>query len=201
MIKGEIGYFGLEQWWTTTFSDKERRYIRERYQPLGSPQDPLTSGSISHTNQTAVVLLYGLASWFSRKEDRSIGYQFLAKADELLDRNVPVLDRHFFYQVKLELHYKDRDKAGHLQQAIEACLKQIELAPQARQAFKEKYAAFGQANLPSHRGYGQLAIVLEKQGRLRESIELCIRAESEGWAGDWQHRIDRCRKKLARQRG
>ena len=200
MTKGEIGYFGLAEWWQSAFSDDERRYIRDRYQPLGSSGDTLTSGDISCTSQSVVGFLHGLASWFSRKEDRPIGYKILAKAEELADDNTPVLDRHFMYQTKLELHYKDRDKPGHLEKAVAACLQQIELAPQAAAAFKAEYSAFGNAPLPSHRGYQQLAIVLEKQKNFREAMGLCAQAEKQGWAGDWQHRIERCCKKLARAR-
>ena len=108
-IKGEIGYFGLEEWWLSVFSDDERRYISQRYQPLGSSGDTLTSANISYTSQTVVGFLQNLASWFSGKNDRPIGYKILAKVEELADDKTPVLARHFLYQTKLELHYKDRE--------------------------------------------------------------------------------------------
>ena len=199
-IKGEIGYFGLEEWWLSAFSDDERRHIQDRYQPLGATANTLTSGDISYTSQTVVGFLCTLASWFSREDDRAIGHKILAKAEELADDSTPILDRHFMYQTKLELHYKDRDKPGHLEKAVVACLQQIELAPQAREAFKAEYSAFGNAPLPSHKGYRQLAIVLEKQMKFREAIGVCAQAEKQGWAGDWQHRIERCGKKLAKKR-
>ena len=34
--------------------------------------------------------------------------------------------------------------------------------------------------------------------KYREVIELCTEADKQGWSGDWQHRIERCRKKLAK---
>ncbi len=197
-IKGLIGYFGLEEWWLSAFSDDERRYISERYQPLGSSGDTLTSGNISYTSATAVGFVHGLASWFSGKNDRPIGYKILAKAEELADEKTPVLDRHFLYQTKLELHYKDREIPEHREQAIAACLQQIRLSPKARDAFHAEYDRFGNPPLPSHRGYEQLAIILEKEVKYREAIELCAEAERQGWRGDWQRRIERCRKKLAK---
>lgn len=197
-IKGEIGYFGLEEWWLSVFSDDERRYISQRYQPLGSSGDTLTSANISYTSETVVGFLQNLASWFSGKNDRPIGYKILAKVEELADDKTPVLARHFLYQTKLELHYKDRENPDHREQAIAACLQQIRLSLEARDAFKAEYAAFGNAPLPSHRGYQQLAIILEKEMKYREVIELCTEADKQGWSGDWQHRIERCRKKLAK---
>ena len=55
-IKGSIGYFGLQDWWLSAFSDEERRYIQEKFRPLGASGDSLTSGDISYTTETAVGL-------------------------------------------------------------------------------------------------------------------------------------------------
>jgi hypothetical protein len=52
--------------------------------------------------------------------------------------------------------------------------------------------------LPAHRGYQQLSIILEKRANFREVIVLCARAQKEGWSGDWEQRIERCRKKMAK---
>jgi hypothetical protein len=192
-IKGNIGYFGLADWWLSAFTDEERRYIRERFQPLGFSGDTLTSGP--PTSQTSIGFLSALAGWFLKADDRAIAYKILEKAEELAKEVTPVLDRHFMYQTKLELYYKDRDKPGYLENAIEGCLQQIELAPQAADAFR---AAYKGSPLPGHRGYQQLAIILEKQANFREVIVLCARAQKEGWAGDWEKRIERCRKKMAK---
>ncbi len=195
-IKGNIGYFGLADWWLSAFTDEERRYIRERYQPLGFSNDTLTSGDISYTSQTSIGFLSGLAGWFVKAGDRAIAYKILEKAEELAKEVTPVLDHHFMYQTKLELYYKERDKPGYLEKAIEGCLQQIELAPQAADAFR---AAYKGSPLPGHKGYRQLAIILEKQANFREVIVLCTRAQKEGWADDWEQRIERCRKKMAKE--
>lgn len=191
---GLIGYYGLADWWRNAFSDDERRHMTERFQPLGSSSGSLTEQDVSWTSQSAVGFLHCFAGWFSAAEDRPIAYKILAKADEL-ESEAPVLDRHFLCQVKLETHYKDRDKPGELEKAIEACRAQIALAPKAVEAFRAEYQG---APLPGHRGYQQLAIILEKQGRFDEAIELCRMADQQEWAGDWDHRIARCIKKQAK---
>ena len=104
-----------------------------------------------------------------------------------------ILDVHFLYGQKIKIYYKDREKQEYLEKAIEACKQQIKIAPKAAKAFRTEYK---DSSLPSHQGYKQLAIILEKQGHFREAIELCVQADKEGWAGDWQKRIERCKKKL-----
>ena len=84
-VQGMIGYFGLEDWWYTSFSDQERDYIRQVYQPMGAYEDLLTSGMVSYTTQTLMGFLYGLAGWFTKQQDRPIAYKILKKTEELLD--------------------------------------------------------------------------------------------------------------------
>ncbi len=48
--------------------------------------------------------------------------------------------------------------------------------------------------LPSHLGYDTLSDIRERQGRYEECIALCQQAIEEGWTGDWQNRLNRCRK-------
>jgi tetratricopeptide (TPR) repeat protein len=190
--QGLIGYFGLGSWWLSEFTDDERRHIVETFRPLGVSGDSLTSGDISYTSQTAVALLQNLAGWFTKKIDRHIAYKMLEKAEDLADKEGSVLDVHFLYGQKLAIYYKDRDNAIYLKKAIEACNQQIAFAEKAAEAFRRKYK---DSPLSSHNGYQKLAIILEKQGRFEETIELCQRAHEQGWAGDWEKRIVRCRRK------
>lgn len=191
-VRGSIGYFGLEDWWLTTFTDNERQYIQTVFQPLGSSGESLTTDTISYTSETVVGLLSALAGWFRKPDDRTIAHRILDKAVEL-SRDAPVLDVHFLYQQIIETYYKDRDKPGCMDKAVEACRQQIALAPSAAKAFKAEY---GNLPLPSHKGYEQLAIVMEKQGHFREALVLSQQAESQGWAGTWARRVERCQKKL-----
>ena len=82
----------------------------------------------------------------------------------------------------INIYYKDRDKPEYMEKAIQACKQQIELAPKAAGKFKAEYK---DSPLPSHKGYDQLSSILEKKKNFREAIELCSRAEKQGWAGDW----------------
>ena len=194
--KGLIGYFGLESWWLSEFTDDERQHIARTFQPLGSSGGSLTSGNISHSSQTAVGLLRNLAGWFSKEKDRPIAHKLLEKAEELSESEDSVLDAHFLFGQKLEIYYKDRKTPGYLEAAVEACNQQIALSVKAAQEFRREYRG---SQLPSHKGYQQLAIIFEKQGKFDETIELCCKAKEQGWAGDWEKRIERCRRKSDRE--
>ncbi|MCA9374610.1 hypothetical protein KC725_05625 [Candidatus Peregrinibacteria bacterium] len=200
-IKGEIGYFGLSEWWLSSFSEKERAHILKTFKPLGLTisvdsldDNSLISGEIESTTQTAVGLLSALAGWFASEEDRTIAYRILKKAEELIGDEINILDQHFFYQSKIQIYYRhrNRDSEG-LSIARQACRQQIRLAPQAAIAFRKEYA---NSPLPCHVGYEQLAIIYEKEKKYNSVIELARKAKSQGWNGDWEKRIARCKKKL-----
>lgn len=197
-IKGKLGYFGIGDWWLSTFSEAERKYIQEAYKPFSTGGDQsvtLTEGEISFTSQTAAGLLWGLASWFKKPNDFSIAKRLLDKAEELADKPI---DLHFTCQQKIEAFYRSRDiDPSALNLAVEACEHQIALASQAAKAFKREYK--GQP-LPAHQGYEQLAIVREKEKNYGEVIRLCQQAKQQGWNGNWDKRIARCEEKQQKTR-
>jgi hypothetical protein len=47
-----------------------------------------------------------------------------------------------------------------------------------------------------HTGYYRLCIIREKEGNWKEVARLAEQAKSEGWAGDWDKRIEKARKKI-----
>ncbi len=190
--KGMIAYFQLEDWWNEEFSDEERQLIEEVYQPMGGSS--LTSGDIRSTSISSIAFLHTLAGWFQKSEHRYIAQKCLKKAESLVDTNTRALDLHFLLSNKITTLYKDRDNSPDgLERAIEACKQQIDFAEEAKAAFEKEYNGH---SLPSHVGYRQLAIVLEKQKKFTEAIDLVEIAKSQGWSGDWDKRIERCTKKM-----
>lgn len=193
-IKGSIGYLGLSDRWLSDFSESEREYIVKTFQPLGSNGESLIKGDISYTSETPIGLLSALAGWFNKKDDRTIAYRMIKKAEEMINDASNILDIHFLYQSKLETYYKNRDNdPDALEKAIKACKQQIEISPKAKVAFQEEYK---DSPLPSHKGFEQLAIIEEKQKNFENAIKISKEALEQGWAGDWEKRIERCLKKL-----
>jgi hypothetical protein len=91
----------------------------------------------------------------------------------------------------MEIYYRNRDVDDFaLPSTIEACKQQIALSTRAKQAFLKQWG-----QLPSHAGYKQLCIILEKQKKYDEVIRLANEAKMQGWTGDWDKRIEKCTKK------
>lgn len=125
----------------------------------------LTSGHMRSTSNTSVAFLHTLAGWFQNSEHRHIARKCLEKSESLTDNYTRPLDLHFLLSNKVSTLYKDRDNSPDgLEKAIEACNQHIDFAEDAKVAFEKEY--HGQP-LPSHAGFHQLAIVLEKQKNTR----------------------------------
>lgn len=197
-IEGEIGYYNLQDWWITTFTKEERNHIEDVFHPLGddSKNKPLTEGKISSSSQKAAGLLSALAGWLYKSEDRCIAKKIIQKAYEEAIKGSDILDLHFTLQGMLEIYYRDRDtEPGALSKAVQACEKQIKIAPQAARGFLNKYP---HQSLPSHAGYDQLRIIYKKQGKYQKAISLCEQAKKQGWNGDWDKKIEELKRLEAR---
>lgn len=210
-IRGDIGYHGLAQWWLASFTCDEREHISQTYRPMTlglksesiqtnnqrtlNSESCLTTGDIVSSSQSAVAFLHTLSGWFNNKTDRALAQRILAKAFSLAkETKVAVLDLHFLFSTAIQTYYPERDREpSALSMAVAACREQITMAPAAARAFRNEWK---DQSLPSHVGYTQLAIILEKQKDYEEAVSLCETASRQGWAGDWDHRIARLRKKM-----
>lgn len=134
---------------------------------------------------------------FSQPEIAEDDVQFDDDSSDHTKQRIPtpddVLTVHFEFQNIIQEAYRQRDKEGYLDLAIQTCYDQIEYAPIALEAFKKlSYIK----SVPKHVGYEQLCIIREKQGNYEEVISLSKQAQKQGWNGSWDARIARCDKKL-----
>lgn len=190
-VGGHIDYYNLQNWWLNTLTADERNTLLTLFKPLGFSSDSLNHGKIRSSSQSVVSYLSNLSGWVKKPEYRKIGYKLIEKAESSVSNRTPIMDRHFLYQAKLELYYRNRDIDDFaLTSAIDACKQQIALSTKAKQAFLKE---LGQ--LPSHKGYEQLCIIMEKQKKYDEVIRLANEAKAQGWTGDWDKRIEKCMKK------
>lgn len=209
----EIGDLALTDWWLSTFIPAERAYIEQTYRPytltlsgeledadillendnagVDDSDEPAAEEMVKEPVRSAGAFLNGLAGWFYKPADRHIALRILKKAEDLAGDNV--LDLHFIYLTMIKANYRSRELAlGARDAAVAACEKQIALGPRAAAAFIERYGG----KCPMHTGFQQLAIIREKQQNFDEVIRLCDLAEKQGWTGDWQKRINRCKRKM-----
>ena len=201
-IKGQIGYFGLTDWWLLEFTQAERDYIESVYCPMGpgeeSPEKPLTQGEIIESSGSILQLLVGLSSWFRKPDDRPIAHRILAKAEELIARS-DIIQVHFLFSSMGETYYKDRSDPESLAKAIATYEQQVAIAPKVAAAMKRQYPKSVRFVMPAHQGFKQLAIIREKEKDFQGAIGFCQTALKQGWDGDWSKRIERCKKKLQKQ--
>lgn len=191
---GWIEFHGLTDWWLSELSQPERSKITSTFQPLGTSGDTITSGTILSNNQHVVSFLGNLAGWFKNTESREIAKKILAKGKNLASSGTPI-DQHFLFQQMIEVYYKDRKEPTQLQAAISACEQQISIAPKVAKSFLLKHKNLP---LPSHKGYEQLVIILGKSEKFQEALDLCSKAKSQGWSGDWDKRIEKLEKILSK---
>lgn len=84
---------------------------------------------------------------------------------------------------------KDKDTKTAL--LVIASKKQIDISKEVREHLQKTMPGIP---LPAHLGYDTLSDIRERQGQYEECILLCHQAMEEGWSGDWQNRMNRCRK-------
>jgi hypothetical protein len=185
----------VDRWYLSTFTLEERQHIARVFQPMvvGMGSDATRSNPI---DQPPTQQLWNLVGWLKGDSDPRIA---LRLTDGALQFATETLDRHFALQAAIQLHYRLRANPDHLEAAERFCRAQVAMAPEAALVFRAEFASQGRDPdfMPSHVGYKQLAIILEKQGDLSEAIALCELAAAQGWRGDWAERIERLEKKLA----
>jgi len=197
-VEGELGYFGLGDWWLSAFTKPQRVHVEEAFQTPGLTRAsrPLTKGKRQLTFRSAAGLLTALAGCLrNTPEHRDVASRILAKAEERARAEDDTLGLHFAYQEIIRLHFKWRDRfPDALDLIFGACYKQIAIAPQAAKTFHELYP---EEDLPTHAGFQQLVTLQERDATYARAIELCKQARDQGWHGNWTWRIGCLAKKLS----
>ena len=166
---GLIGYYGLTDWWLSTFTEEERKEIQSvRPSLVVGDNEDIIIPERSYPGFTTGWLenrLSSLAIEFIGSKEMDIAARLLAKAEEA--GGAKLLDRHFAYQGMAQAYYRHRnDDPEALDLAIDACEKQIHLGPEAAKVF---LAEDTEDYLPAHHGFQQLAIIRERE-REREGL-------------------------------
>ena len=203
-VKGYLGYYDLEEWWNSTFTDEEKEYIIKTYKPMGASiggeikilGEVLIKGDIEFTSQSKIFFLVLLSSWFSSSNSVGTGLKIIEKVERLTieNGNNDPLDEHFAYGAMIEIYYKLRDsEKSYFEKAVDACKSQIRISLKSKEAFLKENKG---SPLPRTIGFKQLAIIYEKSKEYDSAIETCKIALEQGWAGDWEKRIERCESRL-----
>lgn len=193
-INGYIGFFNLENFWFKTLNEKERQIVLENFNSgsIGIDSTDLLETKLFGTREK-LSFISGQIFRYKKPKFKNLGLKFIEIGNEELLRTTQILEKHFYYSRLIEFHYRFRAEENNYELAINACKNQIEISEKAKREF-EKEIYF--VSLPSHKGFKQLAIILEKEKKFNEAMNICKKAITEGWNGDWSYRIERMNKKL-----
>ena len=180
----------LLAWWNNSFTREERRYIASKLDVRSLTHLDLSQGFTGSLALAATAFLTG--------DDILLARRIMAKSVERQEAELgATIDRHFLYDCMIQVYYRDRNRDENaLVLAIEACEKQIGLAPQVIREQPREW----EGELPAHRGFEQLAIVRERDRDFEGAIGLSEEALRQGWAGDWEKRIARCQRRRNMER-
>ncbi len=197
---GELGYFGLTGWWTSSFSAAEREHMEAAFCTAGLPAaaKPLTRDRGLVSFPTAAALLTVLADRLGEQpRDQVLAAKVLTEAERRARAENDVLGQHFVYHQMIRLYTRWKDHFANAADLIfAACHKQIQLAPEAARLLQEAHPG---EPLPIHLGYQQASMQLEQDGAWQPALDLCKQAQAAGWNGNWSWRIQRLARKLFEQ--
>ena len=167
-VEGLIAWYGLQEWWFSSFTNEEREYIDNRYQPMEAPPHTLTKGTVFERPQPAPIFLNVLNTWFRTSRDSIIAERIHRKLTEL-GKEQPIAKpgyhdgRHFTTYVR---DFERLKKCGNLTE-LEKLLLELVKATEAESN------ADGLGVAPAY--YGALAILYRKQKEYSKEVSILER--------------------------
>jgi hypothetical protein len=162
-VEGLIEYFDLQEWWFSTFTEIEREYIDNRYQPMGMKPHKLTRGKVIEYSLPAPEFLNALNTWFKSKEDSNIADRIHLKLIEISNDH-PITKpgyyqgRHFTTWVR---DFETLKKNGDYSELEKLLLELVN-------ATKTQSQSDGMGVAPAY--YNELAILYRKQKETKKEI-------------------------------
>lgn len=195
--EGLLGFYGLQEWWLSSFAESERAYIDDCYQPMGGRSHALTRGTFSEVRLPAAEFLNGLNTWFRSCTDSTIAERIHKKISELGEEH-PITKpgyyngRHFTTWVR---DFEILKKNGEFTE-LENLLIELVKATEAQ----SKVDGMGVA--PAY--YNELAILYRKQKDFSKEVAILERLArqlraSGAMPAKLLERMDKAKKLLASQ--
>lgn len=194
-VAGIIGYYGLSEWWLTTFTEEERKYINYQVRTMRAGPNALIEGTpiiiTNSTHNNVSFFLINLTGWFRKPKDNSIARRIASKAFELAE-DIEDIGASLAWIIRSNYYARDQVPDA-IENVVSACKRYIEIAPLLAKKHIKQYPGL---NLGRHEGYNRYTILLEKSKKYTEVIQLCEEAKHQGWEGDWDKIIERCKNRI-----
>lgn len=148
-----------------------------------------------YNSDSSAYFLANTLQWYNKKVNTVVCLKVVSKVCELINsqKSFDVLDLHFIYHNLIQTLYRQREVKGAFDLCVDICERQIKIAPQAAAAFKSDPLF---SVIPAHTGFEQLAIIEKKNKNWLRVLQLCENAKKQGWAGDWDKRINEAKKNI-----
>ena len=195
-IRGIIRFLNLQKFWLSLTKEQQAALIRYYRSGLGAiPNGSPIEGEIWCTDARPLQYLWGLISWAVADHDYDLADKIIDYGWKVYD-TATYTDRHFFLQQAAECYYKQRDiRPDALEKVEYFCKTDIKVFPvYSRELIREF------KTLPRIETVIRLAILLEKQQRYEEAIEVCNYAIRnhlrDGTKGGFEGRVEKMKKKI-----
>ena len=170
-VEGLILYHDLVEWWYTTFTEDERKYIDDSFQPMIQRAHTLTTGTFLKKEGEIIdtaSFLNSLATWFRSKSDTSILKRIQEKIDEVgRERGIEgpgyVEGRDYVTYVK---DVNELKKSGKIDDAERLLLRLVEATEKASKSKGEGVAPWY---------YEELAIIYRKKKEYDKEVYILKR--------------------------
>lgn len=173
--RGLIGFFGLDEWFDKLTEDEKQKM--RKYSSMGIGGDPkhLEYGDIS-TSQTQQGFLGSIGYNAVSGKDYTFAEKILFKSLQSIDVNP--IDRHFTYLSLIRMYYSQRNILPNaVDECVKYCIEDISHLEEFLKAWKKEEIRIGipenQILFPLIPSLERLTIIYEKQGKIKEAIEIC----------------------------
>jgi hypothetical protein len=168
----------------TALSLKELKTINDECFPAGSLEE-----TISWNTQPYSLLISIL---------RHLDYTTCEKLFSIIDEYIKQCDDpycvYMYWGQRIEIYWKNKDEVETAYtEAKRFSHSLIGISQKASEFLKD---AFQYERLPENIGYKRMIMILTKEKDYEKIIELCEKAKSEGWKGDWDDKIKKAKQKL-----
>lgn len=121
------------------------------------------------------------------------GIKLLEEEAEKYEGQYPI-DMHYVYLTLQKYYYAKREKGANLKRCQNILEKDMAIYPEFKKAYLKEHDYF--VNYPA---FKQMAIILEKQGKFEEAIQVCNRAIELGVECDTKSGFEGRKKKLEKK--